>query len=316
MSFILAHPDQPWTLHYLLDLQRELQRKSQNYVRSMLTGAAPNKDMDKSARNVDEWLQIETLADEKVQFANRLVELLSKACSRLDVDLNRIIGSGQLDQVLGGVADVSNSLLFGGRPGFDKMQDGLRAALATPDGSPPPPNSSHLMEPPTKRRSRSIPPSYSTNADPVTGRRLTAQMPARASPVPMVNSAAMPSRNRNRHGRTSMIIDDDVEDHPEADNDDDTIYCSCRKPSYDEVLSCLSHVAPYIHYAADDSVRRPRMSNRMGAYVHPAFLTPRSLSWLQFHVSCVGMVGKDPETWYCPDCAPKMEGELKRKRRK
>lgn len=126
---------------------REIQRKSQNYIRSALTGAPPAKDTDKAARCGDDWLQVDLLNNEKVHFAERLVELLTKACSRLDVDLNRIIGSGQLDQVLG---DISGGNLFG-RNGFDRIQDSLRAALGTPDGSPP--SSSQLLEPPLKRES-------------------------------------------------------------------------------------------------------------------------------------------------------------------
>ncbi|KAH7106979.1 hypothetical protein BKA62DRAFT_685684 [Auriculariales sp. MPI-PUGE-AT-0066] len=244
----------------LQELQRELQRKTQNYVRSTLTGAtAPGKDAEKAARNVDEWLQIETLADEKVQFANRLVELLSKACSRLDVDLNRIIGSGQMDQVLGGVSDVTNSLLFGGRSGFDKMQDNLRAAIGTPDGSPP--NMSQMMEPPHKRR------------------RLGNGMPSnRPSPAP---APSLAGRQRTRPNR-SQAMDEDGDEPMDGDNDDDTIYCTCRKPSYDEMIACDAPGCP--------------------------------IEW--FHVTCVGMVGQNPEHWYCPDCAPKMEGEMKRKRRK
>lgn len=51
--------------------------------------------------------------------------------------------------------------------------------------------------------------------------------------------SAMPGRSRTRtHGRgLSMLIDDGDDEPAEGDNDDDTIYCSCRKPSYDEVRS-------------------------------------------------------------------------------
>lgn len=108
------------------------------------------KETNVPQKCADEWLQIEQLADEKVVLANRIVDLLTKACGRLDVDLGRILQPGAAD-FQPAANEPPSSMLFSRNPGIDDMHKGLRGALGTPDGSPP-----HVVQsgPPLKRASR------------------------------------------------------------------------------------------------------------------------------------------------------------------
>ncbi|KZV99032.1 hypothetical protein EXIGLDRAFT_267189 [Exidia glandulosa HHB12029] len=243
-------------------LLHNIQTKTQSYIRNSLTGQVLSaKEASVPQKCADEWFQIEQYADEKVQLANRIVELLTKACGRLDVDLARILQPGAADFSLATSAnDISGSTLFGRGSGLDDMQRGLRGALGTPDGSPP-----HMSGPPLKRR------------------RLTHVASSQASPSPSITAARDRGRARNRGSTLVDALEEpDEEDVAENDDGDDTLYCFCQKPSYDEMIACDASDCPY--------------------------------EW--FHVTCVGMVGQNPDTWYCPECAPKMEGEKRKGRRK
>jgi len=58
-----------------------------------------------------------------------------------------------------------------------------------------------------------------------------------------------------------------------GDPDDTTLYCYCRKMSYGEMVGCDNDDCPY--------------------------------EW--FHLSCTGIKGPLPDSWYCADCAPKFQ---------
>ncbi|EJD51930.1 hypothetical protein AURDEDRAFT_111487 [Auricularia subglabra TFB-10046 SS5] len=237
-------------------LMQHIQHKTQSYIRSALTGAPiTTKEAAVPQRCADEWLEVEQLADEKVVLAQRIVELLTKACGRLDVDLNRILAPGMMDMQPVAGNDLSTSLLFGG------IKDSLRGALNTPDGSPP----------------------MVTGGPPLKRRRLTQNVSSsHASPSPSVPAARARGHGRGRAASVPDAMEaEGDEEVAENDDGDDTLYCFCQKPSYDEMIACDAPNCPY--------------------------------EW--FHVTCVNMVGvKPPETWYCPECAPKIESGRKRRK--
>jgi len=82
-----------------------------------------------------------------------------------------------------------------------------------------------------------------------------------------------------------MEIDADGEgddDKDAGDQDDQSLYCICRKRSYGEMVACDN---PDCHF-----------------------------QW--FHINCLKITGTLPESWYCHECSPKFQGGAAEKGRK
>jgi len=121
-----------------IEIQTKLQGRSTTAMRHRIgSGAGTNKDHALTQKVTADLDKLDKLAEEKTALAERLVELLNKACGRLDYELDRIrVASGDP----GAVPEPTPLLLgvtSGGRAPIDRMVDGLRGAVAAAAESGP-----------------------------------------------------------------------------------------------------------------------------------------------------------------------------------
>lgn len=246
------------------ELLSHIQHKTSSYIRHSVTGQFSAKDTSTPPKVNLEYSKVQQLAEEKVALAQRIVELLTKACGRLEVDLARVlVASGEVppaETVLG------SGSLAGRTTSFDKINESLRNALGTPDVSPP-----HTLPSsgPMKRR-RLNPPSGSSLA---------------ASPSPSVPTGRSRGRRASpRRGASMLDVDEDAEGEDEVDEgdengdaEDNEIYCFCQKPSYGDMIGCDNPGCPYEWFhlscvgitkpALEDSWFCPHCAPKMGAEI-------------------------------------------------
>jgi hypothetical protein len=81
------------------ELQGDIHLKTQRYIRQAIkngNGKEPPQGID------DQYALLDTLATDKIRIAQRLVDVLHRACGRLDVDLARILAAnGDISDLAG-----------------------------------------------------------------------------------------------------------------------------------------------------------------------------------------------------------------------
>lgn len=270
----------------IADIGSRIQPKMAAYLRhSTRAGGLTPKDALTPEKIAQDQARMAILADEKVACAERIVQLLTRARERLDVDLARALDrTGEAvsaDIIMGGTTT--------GRSGtaIERLPDNLRSALGhgyggvggtqmqaqeslgvlglTTTGVSTPGSQQK------RRRTNSMAPLGSPAAvgeHTPTGRsRLSQAHTRQASPA---------SRSRRATSELVKDIDGDGDEEMEdqsADPEDKTLYCTCQQYSYGKMIGCDNDNCPY--------------------------------QW--FHLPCVGLKENSlPSHWYCPECTEKL----------
>lgn len=127
------------------ELLQRIQSRTQSYIRHTIRpGTGPkDKDLLLPQKVQTDYEEVEKLGKQKIELANRLVELLSRACGRLDFDLGRIHSANgdTLPEVPPSLStSVSNSGPADGwssaRTARDKLKESLKNEISL--GSPEP----------------------------------------------------------------------------------------------------------------------------------------------------------------------------------
>jgi len=156
----------------------------------------------------------------------------------------------------------------GSPPVFDRIRESFKNEPDLPISNPgsPLPSSSISTTAPFPKKRRLNP---TTEPSP---------LPSGAgTPTRSARGPSFPSRGRRSTSVLEMEVDaegDDDEGKDAGDQDDQSLYCYCRKRSYGEMVACDNPNCPY--------------------------------QW--FHINCLQIKGSLPESWYCQDCAPKFQG--------
>ena len=114
--------------------------------------------------------------------------------------------------------------------------------------------------------------------------------PAPSGPgTPSRSGRTLASRSRRSVSVADVEADADAEDDDgkdAGDQDDQSLYCYCRKRSYGEVRALYNNNTRFISFL------------KMVACDNPDC----PFQW--FHINCLQIKGSLPERWYCDDCAP------------
>lgn len=229
------------------------------------TGGLTPKDAGMPDKIAQDHEKIAQLADEKLACATRIVQLLTRAIGRLDVDLARALdrsGETPQDLMMGGsrtaierLPDSLRSALSG--QGLDIMTGGGALGLSTSGTSTPHPPMKRAygmglfyfieLIPLAGRRMNSMAPSPAAGADghlPAGRSRLSLAFPRQPSPTP-----------RSRRATSELVKDADAEgeeeeeeeegDDPSGDPEDKTLYCLCQSLSYGKMIGCDNDSCPY-----------------------------------------------------------------------
>jgi len=256
------------------EIQTKLQSRTSSAVRHRMNGGAlGNKDHALTQKISADLDKLDKLAEEKTALAQRLVEILNKACGRLDYELGRIrVASGDPAAI-----PEPTPLLLGatssGRMPTEKMVDGLRSAVAAAADPSSGTGGSGTATPTSgsmKRRRLNTTVSGSVSTAPVTLSHVSAGRSRQSSQHHRGSSPA------SRRAVVSAGPDEDAEGEDDVgdegddggEQEDQQAYCFCRKLSYGEMIACDNDQCPY--------------------------------EW--FHLSCVGLKPPLPATWYCSEC--------------
>ncbi len=142
-------------LTWISDLLQEITKETSRYIRhSLRSGAIPlsTKD-DQIPQKIDQsYAEVDKLAQEKIQLAERLGTLIQRARTRLDYDMRRVLILQGEDPGL--PAYVSTS-----RNPIQEMNDSLRLAIAeSPPIVPSPPVVLSTAQAPTQKSTSSTSP--------------------------------------------------------------------------------------------------------------------------------------------------------------
>ncbi|KAI0267653.1 hypothetical protein BC834DRAFT_968593 [Gloeopeniophorella convolvens] len=259
------------------ELQQEISKETSKYIRhSLRSGASPlsTKDEQLPQKVVQNYAEIDQLAQEKIKLAERLGVLIQRARTRLDYDLRRVL-------ILQGEDPGQSNFVSTTRNPIQQVSESLRLAMAEASPIvPPTPVVVPAAQAQTQKKRK------------VTGASSTASIKL-PSPAPIA-VPALPQRTRlaqqqsrrasPARGRQAppepVGLDEDAEGEDDVeegngdedeDNEDKTLYCFCQKMSYGEMVAC---------------------DNADCAY-----------QW--FHLPCVNLKPPLPEVWYCSDCISK-----------
>lgn len=265
------------------ELQSEIQKEGAKYVRHSLRSAPTQplsgKDSAIPAAVHAHYAEIDRLCAEKEQLARRLVQLVSRAQSRLDRDLNRVLtlqGEPQLDSAAAG-GTPAYYYYGASRNPVAQLNESLRSAIAVPE-TPATPTPVAQAGPPQKSACPSVFRRYCADSPyfSFVERRVTATASAGSiklpSPAPATVPAPAPAggsgrsrlsqqvhtagSGRGRRAAASLGPDadedaegeDDVEDEAMddgADAEDKELYCFCQRLSYGEMIGCDNAECPY-----------------------------------------------------------------------
>jgi hypothetical protein len=138
------------------DIQQEIQKEASKYIRHTLRSVqaqsqngislpspitAKDKDVQLPAKIQSSYAEVDKLAAEKLELAQRVVELITRARARLDHDLGKVLvlqgdapelanGMGGSHGGLGGHGSFS----LGGRNPVNQINESLRNAIAGSSG--------------------------------------------------------------------------------------------------------------------------------------------------------------------------------------
>jgi hypothetical protein len=142
-------------MFHLLDIQQEIQKEASKYIRHTLRNVQaqaqngtsvpspiPTKEKDAllPAKIQTSYAEIDKLAVEKLELAQRIVELITRARARLDYDLSKVlILQGDPPDVVGLGGSSSGlsghgSFTLGGRNPVNQINESLRNAIAGSTG--------------------------------------------------------------------------------------------------------------------------------------------------------------------------------------
>lgn len=104
----------------------------------------------------------------------------------------------------------------------------------------------------------------------------------------------MPQANARSQRSVSLIENDldadaDDDNKENGDQEDQELYCYCRKLSYGEVRLRFPLYFLFAYLPQMVGCDNP------------------DCPYQWFHLSCTGIKGPLPESWYCTDCAPKFQ---------
>ncbi|KAF9524487.1 hypothetical protein CPB83DRAFT_861235 [Crepidotus variabilis] len=309
------------------ELQNEIDRDAARYIRHSRPGTIPSTPVPDSPPAFSSrresvgpngapipipqkiqasYTEIHELASEKCLLAQRLVDLISRARSKLDVDITRVkLLQGEPPELVAAQASaiihmkppglmvlpslsasapiaVSSSADSFGAPGRNPalaISESLRNALAQPPAAEraavsaaasPAPLTGHANKKRRTTTNTSI--KISPAASPTKHRSAS---PASATPAAHTQIKSRLSRQvhppppeEDDHDLDGEGEDEDAD--AEEDNEDETLYCFCQKQSYGDMIACDNEGAcPY--------------------------------EW--FHLACVGLKQPPAEKWFCSVCA-------------
>ncbi|KAF8501737.1 hypothetical protein F5888DRAFT_1265033 [Russula emetica] len=282
------------------ELLLEITKETSRYIRhSLRSGATPLSTKDEQIpQKIDQsYTEVDKLAQEKIELAERLGILIQRARTRLDYDLRRVL-------ILQGEDPGQPAFVSTSRNPVQEMNDNLRLAIAeSPPIIPQPPVVLSTTQAPTQKSTFCPPlphnhPPLGLQSSLLTIERKVIGIAAASSvkqpsPVP-TSTPVLPQRTRLaqqqshrpppvRGRQIQQEIpgpdedaegEDDVEEgngDEDEDNEDKTLYCFCRKMSYGEMVACDNVDCTY--------------------------------QW--FHLPCVSLKPPLPEVWYCSDCISK-----------
>ncbi|KAF8165697.1 hypothetical protein B0H34DRAFT_690096 [Crassisporium funariophilum] len=236
--------------------------------------------------------EIDSLTDEKIALARRIVDLITRTRARLDADLSRVrVLQGEPPEDSRNMAiNLAQPLPLTSPYGIKRF-DGLTAGTPVVQIGESLRNATGGNQPDTISISASSGPAYKK-------RRLTTNTaiklpsPAPATQTALHHSTSAQSRSRlsrqshvARHQQEEEDLDADGDEDVEGEDaeEDLTEYCFCQKQSYGDMIGCDNPDCPY--------------------------------QW--FHITCVGVKTPLPDKWYCPECIKtKSIASEKRKGRK
>ncbi|KAF7789344.1 hypothetical protein EIP86_000288 [Pleurotus ostreatoroseus] len=246
---------------FISKLLAEIQKESGKYVRHSLR-AAPGqplaaKDAATPAAVQAQYAEIDRLAREKEAHAERIVQLVARARTKLDCDLSRVL-------VLQGEPEPATQpgYYYGStaRNPVAQLNESLRSAVSIAE-LPAAPATAVQAAPPQKRRrtglSSSVPsagsiklPSPAPVAAAVSAAGASSSAAQRSRLSQQVHPRASPAaRGRRATASVGPDADEDAEGEEDLDEDggedggdaeDTQIYCFCQKMSYGEVRAQLT----------------------------------------------------------------------------
>lgn len=288
------------------EIQQEIDRDASRYIRHSIKASnslpsspsslAPSpKDSIIPGRIDAAFIDMDKLALEKCALAQTLIELISRARSRLDSDFARVryLQGDAIDYTLAlgtsytslngpGIADGTPALQIG-----ESVRSVLTAASAIPDiKASASASQAGIVVNAYKKRRLTTTSSIKLSSSPTKHRSASPTTTA-----PLITSQRTASRlSRQVTARRESEFEDEAEEDVEGedmDAEDERLYCFCQKQSYGDMIACDNEgQCPY--------------------------------EW--FHLSCVGMKQPTPEKWYCDTCLSSMNrkatGATKKGRKK
>jgi hypothetical protein len=303
------------------DIQQEVQKEASKYIRhtlrnvqaqsqsgTPLTSPIPTKEKDAQlpAKIQASYAEIDKLAAEKLELAQRIVELITRARARLDYDLSKVLVlQGETPDAVNGLGISHGSLsghgsfTLGGRNPVNQINESLRNAFAGATGlgvlgagdvlplSPIGQAAPAAVTDAHRNKKRRLGPSTSH-----TSIKLPSPAPANQYARSRLSQQAHPRNSpaRARRAPSSFGPDEDAEGEDDfeengdegGDPEDKHLYCFCQKLSYGEMVACDNQECPY--------------------------------QW--FHLPCVNMKPPLPEQFFCSECLSKGVNQKKKGRRK
>lgn len=302
------------------DIQQEVQKEASKYIRhtlrnvqaqsqsgTPLTSPIPTKEKDAQlpAKIQASYAEIDKLAAEKTELAQRIVELITRARARLDNDLSRVLVlQGEAPDVVSGLGGSHGGLsghgsfTLGGRNPVNQINESLRnafagstglGALGAGDVLPLSPVGQAAADAHRHKKRRLGPSSSNASIKPPSPAPVNQYTPAQRS---RLSHQSHPRNSPARARRATSLFgadedaegEDDLEENGEdgGDPEDNEVYCFCQKLSYGEMIACDNPDCPH--------------------------------QW--FHLPCVGLKPPLPEHFYCSECIGAGTNQKKKGRRK
>ncbi|KAF9534597.1 hypothetical protein CPB83DRAFT_842582 [Crepidotus variabilis] len=226
-------------------------------------------------RIVSAYAEVETLNEEKIALAHRLINLLSLTRARLDSDLVKVrtLQGEPLEEIQASSLAVANQaqLIVSAPIPAKRLETPISGISTVAQINESLRNATTGLQ---------IDPSSSAGYK---KRRLTTntsiKLPSPAPSIVPQSSTSTVSRSRLSRLARMQMDEEEVEPEPDAEGDeefegedaeeDSTLYCFCHKQSYGDMIGCDNPDCSY--------------------------------QW--FHLTCVGVKQPLPDKWYCPECS-------------
>ncbi|KAF4618527.1 hypothetical protein D9613_009709 [Agrocybe pediades] len=293
------------------ELQQEIEKDSTKYIRhsrrsTSTSSSSPSSPSPKSsslpARITASYTEIQTLTQEKCQLAERLIQIITRTRSKLDVELTKVMTlQGDSPETISATITAAskppttlpqqqpqltmngNSNMEGlGAPGKNPalaISESLRNALAMAPlpavsvaaaaaaPSPPANKKRRLTTATSIKISPATTPTKHRSASPTTVSAPTAHVQQKSRLSRQVRIPVV--EDNNDEEEEAEEGEEEMEEEEEDAEDDKTLYCFCQKTSYGDMIAC---------------------DNEGGC----------PFEW--FHLDCVGLKQPTPDKWYCSVC--------------